>query len=146
MTKSILIRIIRITSTSLIYDNVDCNTYHNNYCNIFDFFFFIYFTAVISSLGMMTGKVMACSYIGGLRDTALSTRIGKKLYFFLHLKDTPQVIFTTVMKQHCSTNLFPIEFIVMLMTSLLVLQNIKTGWHCWLLQTWMDLTTESCMS
>ena len=34
----------------------------------------IYFTALLSSLGMMTGKVMAPLYIGGLRDTALSTR------------------------------------------------------------------------
>ena len=92
---------------------------------------------------MMTGKVMAHSYIGGLRDTALSTRqfvvqksqqhklmnyrSRKKLYFFLHLKATPPVIFTMAMKQHCSTNLFLIELITMLMTSLLVLQNVKTS-------------------
>ena len=53
----------------------------------------------------MNGKVMAPSYIGGLRDTALSTgqfvvqknqlhklmnwKSEKKLYLFLHLKATP---------------------------------------------------------
>ena len=142
-TRSILIHIIRITSKSSTCDNVDCNTY-NNYFDIFDLLFFvIYFTALISSLGMMSGKVMACSYISGLRDAALSTRqfvvqksqlhklmnwrSGKKLYLFLHSKATTQVIFTMGMKQHCSTNLFLTELIAMLVTSLLVLQNVKTG-------------------
>ena len=43
------------------------------------------------------------------------------------LKGYSPVIFIMVMKQHCSTNLFLIELIAMLMTSLLVLQNVKTG-------------------
>ena len=90
---------------------------------------------------MMTGKAMAHSYISGLRDMAFSTRqfvvrktqlhklrrSEKKLSFFLYSKATPQVIFTIVIKQHCSTNLFLIELIAMLMTKLLVLQNVKTG-------------------
>ena len=63
MTIYIVIHFITIASTSSTYDNLHCNTYNN-------YFFVIYFTALQSSLGMMTGKVMAHSYISGLRDTA----------------------------------------------------------------------------
>ena len=91
---------------------------------------------------MMTGKVMGRSYTGGQNGMALLTRqfavlksqqqmqmnwrSGHTLYLFLHSKATPQVIFTTVMRQLYSTNLFLIELIAMLMTSLQVLQNVKT--------------------
>ena len=91
----------------------------------------------------MTGKDMGHSYIGGPNGTALLTkqfvvqkswqqmqmnwRSGHTLYLFLHLKGTPQVIFTMVMRQLYSTNLFLIELIAMLMTNLLVPQNVKTG-------------------
>ena len=96
-----------------------------------------------SSLVMMTGKVMDPSYTGGQNGTALLTRqfvilksqqqmqmnwrSGHTLYLFLHSKATPQVIFTTVMRQLYSTNLFLIELIAMLMINLQVLQNVKTG-------------------
>ena len=92
---------------------------------------------------MMTGKVMGHSYTGGQNSTALLTRqfvvlksqqqmqmnwrSGHTLYLFLHSKATPQVIFTTVMRQLYSTNLFLIELTAVLMTSLPVLQNVKTG-------------------
>ena len=91
----------------------------------------------------MTGKVRGHSYTDGQNSMALLTRqfvvlkswqqmqmnwrSGHTLYLFLHSKATRQVIFTTVMRQLYSINLFLIELIVMLMTSLLVLQNIKTG-------------------
>ena len=110
---------------------------------MFDLLSFSYFTVLQSSLVMMTGKVMGHLYIGGLSSMALLTRqfvvqksrqqmqmnwrSGHTLYLFLHWKVTPQVIFTTVMRQLCSTNHFLIELIAMLMTSLLVLQNVKTG-------------------
>ena len=87
---------------------------------------------------MMTGKDMGHSYIGGQNSTALLTkqfvvqksrqqmqmnwRCGHTLYLLLHSKGTLQVIFTMVMRQLYSTNLFLIELIVMLMTSLLVPQ------------------------
>ena len=92
---------------------------------------------------MMTGKVMGHSYTGGQKGMALLTRqfVALKsrqqmqmnwrsentLYLFLHSKATPQVIFTMVMRQLYSTNLFLIELIAMLMINLQVLQNIKTG-------------------
>ena len=92
---------------------------------------------------MMTGKVMGSSYTGGQNGTALLTRqfavlkswqqmqmnwsSGHTLYLFLHSKATPQVIFTTVMRQLYSTNLFLIELIAVLMINLQVLQNVKTG-------------------
>ena len=92
---------------------------------------------------MMTGKDIGRSYTGGPDGMALLTkqfavqksrqqmqmnwRSGHTLYLFLHLKATPQVIFTMVMRQLYSTNLFLIELIAMLMISLLVLQNVKTG-------------------
>ena len=92
---------------------------------------------------MMTGKVMGPSYTGRLNGMALLTRqfvvlksqqqmqmnwrSGHTLYLFLHLKATPQVIFTMVMRQLYSTNHFLIELIAMLMINLQVLQNIKTG-------------------
>ena len=104
---------------------------------------FSHFTALQSSLVMMTGKVMGPSYTGGRNGTALLTRqfavlksqqqmqmnwrSGRTLYLFLHLKATPQVIFTMVMRQLYSTNLFLIELIVVLMINLQVLQNVKTG-------------------
>ena len=104
---------------------------------------FSHFTALQSSLVMMTGKVMGHSYTGGQKGTALlkrqfavlksrqqmqmNWRSGHTPYLFLHLKATPQVIFTMVMRQLYSTNLFLIELIAMLMTSLLVLQNVRTG-------------------
>ena len=91
----------------------------------------------------MTGKVMGPSYTGGQNGMALLTRhfavlksrqqmqmnwrSGHTLYLFLHAKATPQVIFTTVMRQLYSTNLFFIELIAVLMINLLVLQNVKTG-------------------
>ena len=110
---------------------------------MFDLLSFSHFTPLQSSLVMMTGKVMGHSYTSGLRGTALLTRQfvvqksrqqmqinwrrGHTLYLFLHSKATLRVIFTTVMRQLCSTNLFLIELIAVLMTSLLVLQNVKTG-------------------
>ena len=110
---------------------------------MFDLLSFSYLTTLQSSLVMMTAKVMGHLYTGGLRGTALSTRqfavqksqqqmqmnwrSGHTLYLFLHWKVTPKVIFTKVMRQLCSTNLFLIELIAMLMTSLLVLQKVKTG-------------------
>ena len=60
----------------------------------------------------------------------MNWRSGHTLYLFLHWKATPQVIFTTVMRQLYSTNLFLTELIAVLMISLLVLQNIKTGYLC----------------
>ena len=110
---------------------------------MFDLLSFSHFTALQSSLVMMTGKVMGHSYTSGLRGMVLLTRqfvvkksqhqmqmnwrSGHTLYLFLHSNATPQVIFTMVMRQLCSTNLFLIELIAVLMTSLLVLQNVKTG-------------------
>ena len=110
---------------------------------MFDFLSFSHFTALQSCLVMMTGKVMGQPYTGGLRGMALLTRqfvVQKSrqqmqmnwrsehtLYLFLHSKATPQVIFAMVMRQLCSTNLFLIELIAVLMTSQLVLQNVKTG-------------------
>ena len=104
---------------------------------------FSHFTALQSNLVMMTGKVMGPSYTGEQNGTALLTRqfvvlksrqqmqmnwrSGHTLYLFLHSKATPQVIFTTVMRQLYSTNLFLIELIAMLMINLQVLQNVKTG-------------------
>ena len=104
---------------------------------------FSHLTALQSSLVMMTGKVMGPSYTGGQNGTALLTRqfavlksqqqmqmnwrSGHTLYLFLQSKATPQVIFTTVMRQLYSTNLFLIELIAMLMINLQVLQNVKTG-------------------
>ena len=92
---------------------------------------------------MMTGKDMGCSYTGRQNGMALLTRqfvvlksqlqmqmnwrSGHTLYLFIHFKGTPQVIFTMVMRQLYSTNPFIIELIAMLMTSLQVLQNVKTG-------------------
>ena len=111
---------------------------------MFDLSLYILLILVLqSSLVMMTGKDMGRSYTGGPNGAALLTkqfvvlksrqqmqmnwRSGHTLYLFLHLKSTPQVIFTMVMRQLYSTNLFLIELIAVLMTSLLVLQNIKTG-------------------
>ena len=92
---------------------------------------------------MMTGKVMGPSYTGGQNGMVLLTRqfavlksrlqmqmnwmSGHTLYLFLHSKATPQVMFTMVMRQLYSTNLFLIELIPMLMINLQVLQNVKTG-------------------
>ena len=92
---------------------------------------------------MMTGKDMGHSYTGGRNGMELLTRqfavqksqqqmqmnwrSGHTLYLFVHWKATPQVIFTMVTRQLYSTNLFLIELIAVLMTSLLVLQNVKTG-------------------
>ena len=45
----------------------------------------------------------------------MNWRSGHTLYLFLHLKGTPQVIFTMVMRQLYSTNLFLIELIAVLM-------------------------------
>ena len=56
----------------------------------------------------------------------MNWRSGHTLYLFLHWKATQQVIFTMVTRQLYSTNLFLIELVTMLITSLLVLQNIKT--------------------
>ena len=71
----IVINILTICSTCLAYDKVHCNTYPNNQFDMFNYYLLvIYFTALLSSLGMMTGKVMARSYMGGLKDMALSTR------------------------------------------------------------------------
>ena len=91
----------------------------------------------------MTGKDMGCSYTDGPNGMALlkkhfvvqksmqqmqmNWRSGHTLYLFLHWKGTPEVIFKTVMRQLYSTKCFLIELIAVLMTSQLVLQNIKTG-------------------
>ena len=110
----------------------------------FDLLLYIFLILVLqSSLVIMTGKDMGCSYTGGRNGTALLTkqfvvqksrqqmqmnwRSGHTLYLFLHWKATPQVIFTMVMRQLYSTNLFLIELIAVLMTGQLVLQNVKTG-------------------
>ena len=109
-----------------------CSTY---YC------IFFHFTALQSSLVMMTGKDMGCSYTGGPSSMALLTRqfavqksqqqmqmnwrSGHILYLFLHWKATPQMIFTMVMRQLYSTNLFLIELIAVLMTSQLVSTKCK---------------------
>ena len=111
---------------------------------MFDLLLYIFLILILqSSLVLMTGKDMGHSYTDGPNGTALlikqfavqksqqqmqmNWRSGHTLYLFLHWKATPQVIFTTVTRQLYSTNLFLIELIAMLMTSLLVLQNVKTG-------------------
>ena len=126
---------LTISSTCSTYYKSYVNTYFNHLFNRFNLLLYIFLILVLqSSLVMMTGKVMGHSYTGGQNDTELLTRqfavlksqqqmqmnwrSGHTLYLFLHWKGTPQVIFTMVMRQLYSTNLFLIELIALLMTSL----------------------------
>ena len=64
----------QVLVTCSTYYKIYLNTYVNNEFDMFDLLSFSYFTALQSSLVMMTGKVMGHLYTSGLRGMALSTR------------------------------------------------------------------------
>ena len=70
---------------------------------------------------------MAISGMKELATQADELEEWKETVLIPTLESYSPVIFTMVMKQHCSTNLFLIELIAMLMTSILVLQIVKTA-------------------
>ena len=82
--------------------------------------------------------------ICGSKESAapmMNWRPGRKLFSSPPLLGTHQMTFTMGMKLPCFTG--PIALMV---TSLQVLQNVKTDLHCLLSPTWMALITESCQS
>ena len=68
----------------------------------------------------------------------------RKLFSSPPLLGTHQMTFTMGMKLPCFTSRCLTGPIALMVTSLQVLQNVKTDLHCLLSPTWMALITESC--
>ena len=105
-------------------------------------FTFVFISVLQRSLAIQTGRVMVHSYTGGPRDMALSTRQsvvarsqpppmmnwkhGKKQFLSLPFPGTHQTTFTMGMKLPCFTSCCLIGPTALMVTSLQVLQNVKT--------------------
>ena len=134
---------LTISSTCLTYDKSYLNTYFNHLFDTFNLLLYLTHFSFAKQFGHDDRQgyesfihrwtkqySIVNKAICGTKESQqmqMNWRSEHTLYLFLYLKATPQVIFTMVMKQLYSTNLFLIELIVVLMTSLQVLQNEKTG-------------------
>ena len=135
---------LTISLTCSTYDKSYVNTYFNNLFNTFDSLLYLTHFSFAKQFGHDDWQGywlfihrwtkwygIVNKAICGTKESATNAdeleEYTHTLYLFLHWKATPQVIFTTVMRQLYSTNLFLIELIAVLMTSLLFLQNVKTG-------------------
>ena len=134
----------------------------HNISDVFDMNYYIIFnlSALLRSLAIQIGRGMDHLLPGGLRGMALWTRQsvaaksqpppmmnwkpGRKLFLSPLFPGTHQTTFTIGMKLPCFTSHCLTGPIVLMVTSLQVLQNVKTDLHCLLSPTWMALITESC--